>query len=302
MAITDAAHGDLVAAGLMTLSPAGLARLVAGMRITGVPRRRDQATWLARFHARFLGSLLSVYTRPLGRVGDLPAAGDPFPGTGRALRSLRLPAPEPRWCDGTGRWREGGDPGRDAWLRLTRYRGGGRGPVLLAAGFGMSATSFLLDTIETNLAEYLVEHGYDVWLFDYRAGIDLPSARSSCTIDDIALRDWPTAVDEVRRVTGRRNRPGGRSLRRLDDPPDGAGGGPDRRTVTGLHPGHPAHRHLDVQPAKVALPIDHLLGLAGLPQRSPRCERRPPARGFDLLLQSQPMPRASDATSPSAAG
>src|SRR5690606_11832131 len=77
-----------------------------------------------------------------------------------------------------------------------------RGPVLLAAGFGMSATSFLVDTVETNLAEHLVKEGYDVWLFDYRACIDLPSARTQFTLDEIATVDWPTAVAEVRRVTG----------------------------------------------------------------------------------------------------
>ena len=70
-----------------------------------------------------------------------------------------------------------------------RYEGGRRGPVLLAAGFGMSATSFLLDTVETNLAEHLVEAGYDVWLFDYRATIDLPSSHTAFTLDDIATDD-----------------------------------------------------------------------------------------------------------------
>src|SRR5690606_31538747 len=86
-----------------------------------------------------------------------------------------------------------------------RYEGGRRGPVLLAAGFGMSATSFLVGTIGTNLTEYLVARGYDVWLFDYRASIDLPSARTEFTLDRIATEDWPAAVAEVRRVTGADN-------------------------------------------------------------------------------------------------
>ena len=66
----------------------------------------------------------------------------------------------------------------------------------------MSSAHYVVPTIETNLAEYLVENGYDVWLFDYRASTDLPSARTSFTIDDLALEDWPTAVDEVRAATG----------------------------------------------------------------------------------------------------
>ena len=92
--------------------------------------------------------------------------------------------------------------GDDAWLRLVRYEGGRRGPVLLASGFGMSSTSFLLDTVNTNLAEHLVERSYDVWLFDYRASIDLPSSRTAFSLDDVATTDWPQAVAEVRNITG----------------------------------------------------------------------------------------------------
>ncbi|MGH3250604.1 MAG: hypothetical protein ACRDOI_30965, partial [Trebonia sp.] len=74
---------------------------------------------------------------------------------------------------------------------------------MLATGFGMSSHSFLVPTIEKNLTEFLAECGYDVWLFDYRAGIDLPSAGTEFTIDDIALDDWPTAVRKVQDETGR---------------------------------------------------------------------------------------------------
>src|SRR5262249_23776351 len=43
---------------------------------------------------------------------------------------------------------------------------------------------------------------YDVWLLDYRASPDLPSSFTQFTVDDIALRDWPAAVETVRRETG----------------------------------------------------------------------------------------------------
>jgi cholesterol oxidase len=66
----------------------------------------------------------------------------------------------------------------------------------------MSSTSFLLGTTGTNLTEHLVAKGFDVWLFDYRAGIDLPSAREAFNLDDVATEDWPEAVAEVLRVTG----------------------------------------------------------------------------------------------------
>ena len=70
----------------------------------------------------------------------------------------------------------------------------------MASGFGMSAFSFATRAVHTNLVEHLVRQGYDVWLFDYRDGIDLPSAPEPSTIDDIALKDWPTAVAEVGRA------------------------------------------------------------------------------------------------------
>jgi len=74
---------------------------------------------------------------------------------------------------------------------------------MLASGFAMSTHSFVTPTIDKNLAEFLADCGYDIWLFDYRAGIDLPSALTPFTIDDIARKDWPLAVRQVREITGR---------------------------------------------------------------------------------------------------
>src|SRR4051812_19710670 len=61
-------------------------------------------------------------------------------------------------------------------LRLLRYHGGQKGPVILAHAFGTSSLLYLIDTIETNLTEYLVAHGYDVWVLDYRASAALPAS------------------------------------------------------------------------------------------------------------------------------
>lgn len=87
-------------------------------------------------------------------------------------------------------------------VRLTRYQMGGKGPVVLAPGYGNAARAFALDTVPKNWVQYLGEHGYDVWLFDYRASPDLPSSFTQFTVDDIALRDWPAAIDTVRRESG----------------------------------------------------------------------------------------------------
>lgn len=139
--------------------------------------------------------------RPLPLTSFAPVLGG---------RPLSVPEPEVSWCDGENRWHEGlaqgngkgPSVGPDAWLRLIRYRGGDKGPVLLAPGFGMSATAYVSDTTEQNITEFLCENSYDVWLFDYRAGIELPSARTDFTFDDVATQDWPCAVARVRDVSG----------------------------------------------------------------------------------------------------
>ncbi|HYZ93562.1 MAG TPA: alpha/beta fold hydrolase [Actinomycetota bacterium] len=163
------------------------------------------------FMQMFTRKLLSVYGGPLDRTRFPATEINEFgPVTGH--RKVELPAPDVIWCDQEDkRWREGikvpGEEwprvGERAFLRLVRYRGGEKGPILLAAGFGMSAASYVADTTDQNLAEFLVADGYDVWLFDYRAGIELPSARRlDFTFDDVATVDWPVAVAKVREVTG----------------------------------------------------------------------------------------------------
>lgn len=87
-------------------------------------------------------------------------------------------------------------------LLLTRYQGGSKGPVLLIHGLGVASSMFRVDTIDTNLLEFMVAHGYDVWLLDYRSSISLPAAFTQYNSDMIAKYDHPRAVEEVCRLTG----------------------------------------------------------------------------------------------------
>ncbi|MBI4537968.1 MAG: alpha/beta fold hydrolase [Gemmatimonadetes bacterium] len=87
-------------------------------------------------------------------------------------------------------------------LRLTRYQGGVKGPVILAPGFGTSTLAFVIDTVDTNLTEFLYAQGYDVWLLDYRASPALPAAHTQFTLDDIARLDYPAAVARVCEISG----------------------------------------------------------------------------------------------------
>jgi len=87
-------------------------------------------------------------------------------------------------------------------LRLTRFQGGTKGPVILTPGFGTSSIAYTIDTTDTNYPEFLFERGYDVWVLDYRASPLLPSGSTQFTLDDIARYDYPAAVDTVREIAG----------------------------------------------------------------------------------------------------
>jgi cholesterol oxidase len=298
--ITGGRHSAVVAAGIMRLTPADFARQLSTMRVTGVDGALDRARWLGRFSGRFLRSLGGVYGGPLRGVGHFPAAPPvPVPPTGDGRRRLRLPAPEPRWCDGDRSWHEGSNLGGNAWLRLTRYEGGRRGPVLLAPGFGMSAMSFIGGTVDTNITEHLVAKGYDVWLFDYRAGIDLPSSRTSFTLDDVATVDWPAAVAEVLRVTGASSVQavghcvGSASLMMAL----ASGAIPDVRSAVcmqfTLHPVTSLFNQ-----AKAALGVGSLLGRVGLDRVAPFTGGSVLKKVLDLGLRAAPMPAGERCAKP----
>lgn len=74
-----------------------------------------------------------------------------------------------------------------------------KGPVLLIHGSSVRANIFRAP-IETNVVEFLVDQGYDVWLESWRASIDFPL--TSWYLDDAALYDHPYAVRKVLELTG----------------------------------------------------------------------------------------------------
>ncbi len=87
-------------------------------------------------------------------------------------------------------------------LRLTRYRGGGLGPVMLVHCIGVSSRMYSLDSIQTNLLEYLYAAGFDVWLLDMRLSIDLAAQTRQSSFDEIAAQDFPAAVAQVLALSG----------------------------------------------------------------------------------------------------
>ena len=74
-----------------------------------------------------------------------------------------------------------------------------KGPVLLVHGAGVRANIFRAPS-GGNIVEALVDAGYDVWLENWRASIDLEP--NEWTLDQAAVHDHPAAVETVVRETG----------------------------------------------------------------------------------------------------
>src|SRR5436189_2320545 len=74
-----------------------------------------------------------------------------------------------------------------------------RGPVILVHGAGVRANLFRAP-VETTIVDALIDDGYDVWLENWRASIDLPP--NEWTLDKAAVYDHPAAVKTVVEQTG----------------------------------------------------------------------------------------------------
>ncbi len=173
--------------GVLRIAVTDFVRQLTTMRPTGPDSAKARAKALADFGGFFAGSLFKIYG-----------------GFGRGLQRFDENAPprqrRPLRCGVGQAVPVTTEDGKQ--LRLTRYRGGSRGPVVLTHGLGVSSLIFSIDTIATNLVEYLFEAGYDCWLFDYRSSIDLPHSGDLHTADDVARYDYPAAIDKVREMTG----------------------------------------------------------------------------------------------------
>ena len=179
--------GPVRGKGILRIYPRDFQRQITTLRITNAQNLRERLEATARFGRFFAGSLFDIYGGVFARRSLFDPEAPP-----RKKRPLRVDAPDVHFFDTEDGLR----------LRLTRYRGGDRGPVMLVHGLGVSSLAFAIDTIDTNLVEYLFAHGYDVWLLDYRSSIELPYATTTYTADDVARFDWPAAVQAVRAISG----------------------------------------------------------------------------------------------------
>jgi len=179
--------GPVLGKGILHIRPDDFMRQMTTMEVTNAASLKQRLEATIRFGTFFAGVLQEIYGGAMAKANEL----NPKP-VARKRRPLRMSAPEVYYFKT--------DDG--AVLRLIRYRGGKKGPVLLAPGFGTPTLAYTIDTVDTNFPEFLFANGYDVWLFDYRASPALASASTQFTVDDIAKRDYPAAVAKVREVTG----------------------------------------------------------------------------------------------------
>ena len=183
--VDDAA--PIVGQGILHILPADFQKQLRSLETPGATTLAERARAFTKFSQFFSSVVWRAYGGPF--AGPTVFDKDAPP---RERRPLRVDPPEVHTVttsDGVA-------------LRLTRYRGGSKGPVILAHGLGVSSLIFSIDTIDTNMLEFLFAKGYDVWLLDFRASIDLPASRAAATGDDVATKDYPAAVNEVRRLTG----------------------------------------------------------------------------------------------------
>ncbi|HEY6361393.1 MAG TPA: alpha/beta fold hydrolase [Vicinamibacterales bacterium] len=181
------AGAPVLGRGILRIAPLDFARQLTTMTVRNSPDPISRARALGAFGHLFAGRLWEHFG---GALSSRPAPGDR--AVVRQKRTLAAPLPEVRFFaagDGVG-------------LRLVRYNGGARGPLVCAPGFSNTSQVFSWDGIETSWVEFFTRHEYDVWLFDYRASPDLPASRTQFTLDDVAVHDWPAAVSYVRQETG----------------------------------------------------------------------------------------------------
>jgi cholesterol oxidase len=179
--------GAVVGKGILVIETEDFMRQMATMEITNAKDNQERLSSVIRFGQFFAGALFDIYGSALAPANEFKP--QPVP---RKKRPLRMCAPEVYHFLTED----------NVQLRLTRYKGGSKGPVMLSPGYGTSTLAFTIDTVDTNLPEFLYANGYDVWLFDYRASPALPSARTQFTLDDVATKDYPAAVAQVRAITG----------------------------------------------------------------------------------------------------
>lgn len=180
--------GTEVARGILHIDPIDFVRQLTTLKAVNAQNTAERLAAIVRFGRFFAGELFDIY-------GGIAAGSSYFQPDAPPRKKRPLRAGQPELHTAT---TDDGVP-----LRLLRYQGGTKGPVLCLHGLGVSSSIFATDMIPVNLVEYLCSHGYDIWLLDNRTSTAFPdTARRAFSGDEVARYDYPAAVRAVLNATG----------------------------------------------------------------------------------------------------
>ncbi|XP_072017812.1 uncharacterized protein [Amphiura filiformis] len=184
--------GDEIGNAKLQIRGGDIVKKLSTIEVTHASGKLERLKWKTKFCTFFMGHMWQIY-------GAFTSGSTPFDPTAppREKRPLKLNGTEAKVYPIT---TEDG-----VELFLTRYQGASKGPVMLVHSMGVSSKIFSLDTVDTNLVEFLFAEGYDIWLLDWRASIMLQSANDKTTIDLCAEYDVPAGVKKILAVTNRKN-------------------------------------------------------------------------------------------------
>lgn len=211
----DEPDATIVASGIIHISLLDFLKQLTTFRAEG-PSLAARATALGRFGVLFMGQLWQVYARRVlrlirGRGGNSTSTGRMGARPGRSAAGRRSENPRPPAAMGSRREPrndrlveeivpfEAGDGTRCNLIHVQGSTPPDKGPVLLVHGAGVRANIFR-SPVRTTLVDALVANGYDVWLENWRASIDLPP--NPWTLDQAAVYDHPKAVKTIVEQTG----------------------------------------------------------------------------------------------------
>ena len=187
---TDTSNsGRAVCAGKLLMTWKDFMKEMVYFQVINTESTLEKLRWKAKFGKFYMGLLWETY-------GLLTAASSPFDPDAppREKRPLKLKGVEPEVFVF-----ETVDQMR---LALTRYKGGTKGPLMLAHGMGVSSKIYTLDTIDKNFVEFLIEHEFDVWVLEWRASVVMAAHEKQHNLDSVGKNDMPTAVNRILAETG----------------------------------------------------------------------------------------------------
>eukprot|EP00794_Sanderia_malayensis_P000593 gene593-1255_t len=143
----ESSFGSLLGRGILRISLRDFFHQLRSLEIINTDNLAEKLKWTAKFGKFFAKNIWDTYIGVSRKKVFYPNAP---PRVKRPLRTNgALPVVHKVITED------------NVELRLTRYNGGGKGPLIVAHGMGMDIRLYTLDTIETNFLEFYLEQGYD---------------------------------------------------------------------------------------------------------------------------------------------